>query len=103
MLTLSPKVKLKSTTYDPSKVLEYWLKKHGISQYRLAKEIDVPPRRINEIILGKRKITPNTALRLAVYFGNSPIYWLDIQSHWDLEQEKANLQSTLSKINRIKE
>lgn len=101
MLNIKPKVKVKQKAYSPGKVLEHWLKSKNISQYRLAKAIDVPPRRINEIILGKRKITPNTALRLAAFFGNSPLYWLDIQSRYDLENEKNSLHNTLSKISRI--
>lgn len=101
MLKLKPIVRPKQKAEEPGKVLQYWLDKAGITQYRLAKEIEVPPRRINEIILGKRKITANTALRLSAYFGNSPLYWLDVQSRFDLENEKLTLQTTLSKITRV--
>jgi antitoxin HigA-1 len=59
-----------------------------LSQYRVSKDIKVPPRRINEIVLGKRAITADTALRLSKYFGTSPQFWLNLQSHFDLENEK---------------
>ena len=57
----------------------------GLSQNRLAIEIKVPPRRINEIVLGKRKITPDTALRLAKYFKMSPEFWLGLQMDYELD------------------
>ena len=60
----------------------------GVSQYRLAKDISVPPRRINEIVKGKRSITANTALRLARYFATSERFWLNLQSHYDLERDR---------------
>jgi addiction module HigA family antidote len=60
----------------------------GLSQYRLAKELHVPPRRINEIVLGKRSITADTALRLSRYFGTSERFWLNLQVRFDLEAEK---------------
>ncbi len=63
----------------------------NISQYRLAKDISVPARRINEIIHGKRGITADTALRLARYFGSSERLWLNLQARYDLEVEKARL------------
>lgn len=63
----------------------------GVSQYRLAKDISVPPRRINEIVKGKRSITANTALRLARYFATSERFWLNLQSHYDLEMERDRL------------
>jgi len=59
-----------------------------LSQYRISKDIKVPPRRINEIVHGKRAITADTALRLSKYFGTSPQFWLNLQSHYDLENEK---------------
>ena len=68
-------------------LLEEFLKPMGISQYRLAKDISVPARRINEIVHGTRAITANTALRLAKYFSTSPQFWLNLQSHFDLEVE----------------
>jgi addiction module HigA family antidote len=59
-----------------------------LSQYRVSKDIKVPPRRINEIVHGKRSITADTALRFSVYFGTSAQFWLNLQSHYDLENEK---------------
>jgi len=69
----------------------------GVSQYRLAKEISVPPRRINEIVKGARSITANTALRLARYFATSDRFWLNLQSHYDLEVERDRLGASLEK------
>ena len=76
-------------------LLEEFLSPLGISQYRLAKEISVSPRRINEIVHGKRAITPNTALRLSRYFGLSEKFWLNLQSRYDLEIEKDRFQDKL--------
>lgn len=70
----------------PGEILEKeFLKPLNISQYRLAKDINVPPRRINEIILKKRSITTDTALRLSRYFGNSAKFWLNLQLDYELE------------------
>ncbi len=70
----------------PGEVIsEEFLKPMGLSQNRLALDIGVPPRRINEIVLGKRGITADTALRLARYFGNSPQFWLGLQRDYDLD------------------
>jgi addiction module HigA family antidote len=69
----------------------------GISQYRLAKDINVDPRRINEIIHGQRSITADTALRLARYFGTSERFWLNLQSRYDLELQKMELGDRLEK------
>lgn len=70
----------------PGEVLqEEFLKPMGLSQNRLALQIGVPPRRINEIVLGKRGITADTALRLARYFGTSPQFWLGLQMDYDLD------------------
>ncbi len=68
-----------------------------ISQYRLAKDISVPARRINEIVHGKRAITADTALRLARYFGSSERLWLNLQARYDLELEKDRLGSRLER------
>jgi len=67
----------------------------GVSQYRLAKEISVPPRRINEIVKGTRSITANTALRLARYFTTSERFWLNLQAHYDLERERDRVGAAL--------
>jgi addiction module HigA family antidote len=78
-------------------LMEEFLKPMEISQYRLAKDINVPPRRINEIIHGKRAITPDTALRLSRYFGLSERFWINLQARYDLEIEKDRLQDRLDK------
>ena len=72
-------------------LLEEFLKPMDISQYRLAKDISVPARRINEIVHGTRAVSANTALRLAKYFGMSPQFWLNLQVHFDLEVEADKL------------
>jgi addiction module HigA family antidote len=66
-------------------LLEEFLKPMGLSQSRLALDISVHPRRINEIVLGKRSITADTALRLSRYFGNSPQFWLGLQMDYELD------------------
>jgi len=76
-------------------LLEEFLKQMGISQYRLAKDIHVPARRINEIVHGKRAISPDTALRLSRYFGLSERFWLNLQARYDLEVEKDRLKDRL--------
>ena len=73
------------------------LKPLEISQYQLAKDVGVPPRRINEIVLGKRAVTAGTALRLARYFGTSDRFWLNLQARHDLETEKDRLGARLRK------
>lgn len=80
----------------PGKILmEEFLEPLELSQYRLAKDISVPPRRINEIVLGKRSISADTALRLARYFGTSEQFWLNLQNHFDLESERDRLGKRL--------
>jgi antitoxin HigA-1 len=78
-------------------LLEEFLLPMEISQYRLAKDINVPARRINEIVLGKRAITANTALRLSEYFSLSEKFWLNLQMRYNLEIEKDKLQNRLKK------
>lgn len=78
-------------------LLEEFLKPLELSQYRLAKDISVPPRRINEIVHGKRGITADTALRLARYFGTSDLFWINLQSHYDLEVERDRLKGRLKR------
>lgn len=82
-------------------LLEEFLRPLGISQYRLAADISVPPRRINEIVLGKRSISPDTALRLSLYFGLSEQFWINLQTRFDLETEKDKLNGRLSREVRI--
>ena len=72
-----------------------FLTPHGLSQNRLGRDLGVPPRRINEIVLGKRRLTADTALRLARYFGNSPEFWLDLQKDFDLETARDRLGDRL--------
>ncbi len=78
-------------------LLEEFLKPMGISQYRLAKDISVSPRRINEIVHGKRAITADTALRLGRFFGMSPQFWLNLQNRYDLEVTEDMLVGRLDK------
>jgi addiction module HigA family antidote len=86
----------KMAPVHPGEILfEEFLKPLGVSQYRLAKDINVPPRRINEIVQGKRSISADTALRLARYFGLSERFWLNLQSRYDLEVEKDKLDRRL--------
>ena len=74
-------------------LLEEFLQPMGISQYRLAQDISVHPRRINEIVHGKRSISADTALRLSRYFGLSERFWLNLQARYDIEVEKDRLES----------
>jgi len=76
-------------------LLEEFLSPLGLSQYRLAKETSVPPRRINEIVRGSRSISADTALRLARYFGTSEQFWMNLQARYDLEVEKDRLGDRL--------
>ena len=76
-------------------LLEEFLKPMGISQYRLAKDIGVHPRRINEIVHGKRSISADTALRLSRYFGLSERFWLNLQARYDIEVERDRLAGRL--------
>ena len=78
-------------------LLVEFLEPMQISQYRLAKDISVPPRQINEIVRGTRSITANTALRLTRFFGNSERFWLNLQTHYDLEVERDRLGKSLDK------
>jgi len=82
----------------PGKILpEEFLEPMGISQYRLAKDISVPPRRINEIVHQKRAITADTALRLGIFFDMSPQFWMNLQSRYDLEKAEDKLVNRLRK------
>lgn len=82
----------------PGEILaEEFLKPLALSEYRLAKGLHVPARRINEIVHGKRSITADTALRLARFFRNSPRFWLNLQTAFDLEAEADRLGPTLAR------
>ena len=88
----------------PGEILfEEFLKPMNISQYRLAKDINVPARRINEVVQGKRGITANTALRLGQYFGMAPQFWINLQTHYDLEVESDKIADRLKREIRVYE
>ena len=88
----------------PGEILsEEFLKPLRISQYRLAKDINVPARRINEIVHGKRSVTADTALRLSRYFGLSERFWLNLQSRYDLETEKDRFKGRLEEEVKVLE
>ena len=78
-------------------LLEEFLKPMELSQYRLAKDTSVPPRRINEIVHGKRGVSADTALRLARYFGTSERFWLNLQAQYDLDVERDRLGDRLER------
>jgi addiction module HigA family antidote len=83
-------------------LIEEYLKPLEVSQYRVAHAIGVPPRRINEIVHGHRRISADTALRLARYFGTSERFWMNLQSRYDLEVEKDQLMEKLNEIQPLK-
>ena len=86
----------------PGEVLsEDFLQPLGLTQYRLAKSLSVPPRRINEIVHGKRAVTADTALRLARFFGTSERFWLNLQTGFELEVERDRLRHRLSREVRV--
>jgi addiction module HigA family antidote len=94
----------KLATVHPGEVLsEEFLKPLGLSQHRLALDIGVDPRRINEIVLGKRSVTANTALRLARYFKTSPEFWLGLQAQYDLDVEEDEFRDRLERDVKVQE
>lgn len=82
--------------------MEEFIRPMGITQNKLAVSIGVPPRRINEIVHGQRRITADTALRLGRYFGMSAQFWINLQSHYDLEVERDVLGDTLDRIEPLR-
>lgn len=82
-------------------LMEDWLKPLRLSQYALAQAIDVPPRRINEIVHGQRGITVDTALRLAAFFGTDVQSWLNLQNHYDTELAREAMADVLARIRRF--
>jgi antitoxin HigA-1 len=87
----------------PGEILqEEYLDPLSVSQYRLAQAIDVPPRRINEIVHGKRGISADTALRFARYFATSERFWLNLQNRYDIEIERDRLSAILDEITPLK-
>ena len=86
----------------PGEILkEEFLEPLGLSQYRVALDISVPPRRINEIVHGKRAISADTALRLARYFGTTDRFWLNLQTHYGLELQRDRLGERLETEVRV--
>jgi addiction module HigA family antidote len=86
----------------PGEILVHdFLEPLGLTQYRLAKSLTVPPRRINEIVHGKRAVSADTALRLARFFGTSERFWLNLQTGYDLEIERDRLRHRLASEVRI--
>jgi addiction module HigA family antidote len=96
---------IKSANIHPGEILlEEFMKPLNLSQYRIAKELYVPPRRINEIVHGKRSISADTSLRLSQFFGTSPQFWLNLQTRFDLENEKEkSLGRIESGINNLQD
>ena len=85
------------TPVHPGEILtEEFLRPLGVTQYRLAKDVSVPARRINEIVKGERAISADTALRLAKYFGTSDLFWLNLQARYDLQVQKDRLGKRLN-------
>ena len=89
--------KIMAPVHPGEVLLKEFLEPMGITQYRLAKDINVPARRINEIVHGKRAITTNTALRLSRYFGTSEQFWVNLQVRYDIENEKDLMGDKLEK------
>lgn len=86
----------------PGEILnEEYLQPMGVTQYRLAKEIGVPARRIGEIVAGKRSITADTALRLAAFFGTDAQSWMNLQTHYDTEVARRAMGDVLARIHRF--
>ena len=83
-------------------LMEEFLVPMGITQNRLAVSIGVPPRRVNEIVHGKRRITADTALRLGRYFGTTAQFWINLQTHYDLEVEMDMLGDSLDRIQPLR-
>lgn len=88
-------------THPGEMLQEEFLKPMGISQAALADAIHVPYQRVNELVNGKRGMTPSTALRLAKYFGTSPDFWLNLQMRWDLYRSKRREEDVLKQIKQI--
>jgi addiction module HigA family antidote len=89
------KTKMLAPIHPGEILMEEFLKPLGISQYKLAKDINVPARRINEIVHGKRSISADTALRLSRYFNLSERFWLNLQARYDLEMEKDKFKGRI--------
>ena len=95
-------MKKRLAAIHPGEILsEEFMKPRGITQYRVAKDIHVSPRRINEIVHGTRAVSADTALRLGRYFGVAPQFWLNLQSRYDLEVEGDKLKRRLEREVRV--
>jgi addiction module HigA family antidote len=96
---------MRSLTFKPmhpGEVLrEEFMAPLGLTAYRVARAIDVPPNRIQDIARERRSITPGTALRLAKLFGNSPEFWMNLQTHYDLECERESNEAAIEAIKQI--
>jgi len=90
----------RAPTHPGEMLLHEFLEPLGISQKELAEAIHVPYQRINELINGKRGMTPSTALRLSKYFGNSPDFWLNLQMRWDLYRAQKQEEKILDQIEK---
>ncbi len=84
-------------------LLEEFLKPLEITAYRLSKDLGIPQTRISQIIKGKRRITADTALRLSIYFGTSPKFWLGLQNDYDLEEERTHNNNSFKTIKKIRQ
>jgi addiction module HigA family antidote len=90
---------IKIAPIHPGEVLlEEFIEPFGVTQHRVAVAIGVPPRRINEIVHGKRRVTADTALRLARYFGTTDLFWVNLQTRYDLEVQRDALRHALDSI-----
>ena len=93
----------KLNNISPAEILlEEFLIPLNITQYRLSKELHIPPTRVAEIVKGNRRITADTALRLSSYFGNSAKFWLGIQDDFDIENENNSKQAEFNSIKKLK-
>lgn len=91
----------RTPTHPGEMLLEEFLKPMGITQKQLSVEIHVPFQRINELVNGKRGITPSTALRLSIFFGNTADFWMNLQQRWDLYRAKMKESDELHRIQSI--
>jgi len=93
--------KILNNVHPGEVLIEEFMRPLGISQNRLAREIGVPPRRINEIVHGKRSVTADTALRLARVLGTSEAFWMGLQADFDLEAARESIDADLARIKPI--
>jgi antitoxin HigA-1 len=101
MLNMTKKTEKLAPIHPGEVLLEEFIKPMGLSQNRIAMDMRVPPRRINEIVQAKRRITPDTALRLALYFNMSPQFWLGLQMDYDLDVAEDELSERIGQEVRV--